>query len=39
VMFWRAGITLPEGSQCRCLSKLLGIDVAWLCVAPSAALR
>lgn len=39
VMFWRAGITLPQGSQCRHLSKLLGIDVAWLCVAPSAALR
>jgi hypothetical protein len=34
VMFWRAGITLPQGAQCRRLSQFLQVDVAWLCVAP-----
>jgi hypothetical protein len=36
VMFWRAGITLPQSVQCRRLSQLLRVDVAWLCAAPGA---
>lgn len=39
VNFWRAGITLPGGAQCRRLSQFLSIDLAWLCVAPGLALR
>jgi hypothetical protein len=39
VTFWRAGITLPQGAQCRRLSQLLSIDLAWLCLAPASALR
>lgn len=37
VTFWRAGITLPGSAQCRRLSSLLHVDVAWLCVAHPAA--
>lgn len=39
VVLWRAGITLPQGGQCRLLSQLLNVDVAWLCVAPGLSLR
>ncbi|SAL26287.1 hypothetical protein AWB64_02157 [Caballeronia sordidicola] len=34
VNFWRAGITLPGSGQCRRLSRLLRVDLAWLCAAP-----
>ena len=39
VVLWRAGVTLPQGGQCRLLSQLLRVDVAWLCVAPGLSLR
>jgi hypothetical protein len=39
VVLWKAGITLPQGGQCRRLSQLLQVDVAWLCVAPGLSLR
>jgi hypothetical protein len=31
VSLWRAGVTVPEGKQCRRLSRLLQVDIAWLC--------
>ena len=37
VHFWRAGITLPGSGQCRRLSRLLRVDVAWLCGTPATA--
>jgi hypothetical protein len=39
VVLWRAGITLAGGGQCRRLSQLLRVDVAWLRLAPGLALR
>jgi hypothetical protein len=30
VVLWRAGITIPQGGQCRRLSQLLQVDVVWL---------
>ena len=36
VNFWRAGITLPGSGQCHRLSRLLRIDVTWLCATPGA---
>ena len=30
VTLWRAGITLPRASDCRRLSELLHVEMAWL---------
>ncbi len=35
VTLWRAGVTVPTGVQCRGLSELLRVDVAWLCVGQA----
>jgi hypothetical protein len=35
VTLWRAGVTVPVGTQCRRLSELLRVDVAWLCVGQA----
>jgi hypothetical protein len=35
VTLWRAGVTVPGAAQCRHLSELLRVDVAWLCVGQA----
>jgi hypothetical protein len=32
VAMWRAGVTVPCGSQCRQLAELLKVEADWLCV-------
>ena len=32
VAMWRAGVTVPRGSQCRQLAELLKVEADWLCV-------
>jgi transcriptional regulator with XRE-family HTH domain len=39
VALWRAGITLPQGGQCRRLSQFLQVDVTWLCLDQGLTLR
>jgi len=36
VTYWRAGITAPTRSGCWRLSRLLGVDVFWLCLGIEA---
>jgi hypothetical protein len=31
VTLWRAGVTVPNSSDCERLSELLDVDVTWLC--------
>jgi hypothetical protein len=33
VALWRAGVTVPTGSECRRLSEFLRVNVDWLCLA------
>jgi hypothetical protein len=33
VTLWRAGVTVPNSTDCERLSELLDVDVAWLCAS------
>lgn len=35
ISLWRAGVLVPESMDCVRLSRLLGIDVMWLCAGDA----